>query len=90
METLTRTHSDPQRAGDQLLDLAWALSSDGLDGHEGSIRQVVTAARAAGVSPVVVGVLADPSEPEVARLRAFGQVVTALARSGDQVHDIAA
>ena len=90
MGTMTRPHTDPQRADDQLFDLAWALSSDGFNGHEGSIRQVVTAARAAGVSSVVVGILADPSEPEVARLRAFGQVVTAIARSGDQDHDIAA
>ena len=45
MGTLTHPHTDPQRTGDQLLDLAWAVSSDGFDGHEGAIRQVVTAAR---------------------------------------------
>ena len=49
MGTLTRPHTDPQRTSDQLLDLAWAVSYDGFDGHEGAIRQVVTAARAAGV-----------------------------------------
>jgi hypothetical protein len=90
METMPRMHTDPRRRGDQLVDLAWALASDGFAGHEGSIRQVVRSARAAGVSPIVVGILADPSEPEVARLRAFGHVATALAASSDQAHDVAA
>ena len=36
------------------------------------IRAVVRAARAHGVSPVLVDILADPGQPEVARLRAFG------------------
>ncbi len=40
---------------------------------------MVRAARAAGVSPSLVDVLADPTEPEVARLRAFGHVAAALA-----------
>ena len=73
-----------------LTDLAWALESDGIRGHEVSIRQVVRSARAAGVSSVAVDILADPSEPEVARLRAFGQVASALAASGDRVRDLAA
>ena len=90
MATLIHTPTNPQRPGDGLLELAWALSSDGFDGHEDSISQVVRWARAARVTPVVVGVLADPTEPEVARLRAFGHVATALATIGDQAHDIAA
>jgi hypothetical protein len=36
---------------------------------------------ALGVSPTLVAVLADPAEPEVARLRAFGCIATALACS---------
>jgi hypothetical protein len=90
METMTRPHTDPRLSGDHLADLAWALASDGLDAHEVSIRRVVSWARAAGVSPVVVGILADPSAPEVARLRAFGQIATALAAPRDQVQAIAA
>jgi hypothetical protein len=90
METTPRLQTVPRRPGDQLPNLAWALSSDGLDAHEVSIRQVVSWARAAGVSPVLVGILADPSEPEVARLRAFGRIATALAACGHQVHDVAA
>jgi hypothetical protein len=73
-----------------LADLAWALESDGIGRHEVSVRQVVRWARAAGVSSVAVDILADPREPEVARLRAFGQVAGALALSGHQVHDLAA
>jgi hypothetical protein len=90
METMSRLQTFPPRPGDRLPDLAWALSCDGLGAHEVSIRQVVSWARAADVSPVLVGILADPSEPEVARLRAFGRIATALAECGHHVHDVAA
>jgi hypothetical protein len=63
----------------QLDQLAWDLASEGFEGHEVVVRQVVRSARAAGVSPTLVDILADPAEPEVARLRAFGHVVAALA-----------
>jgi hypothetical protein len=65
----------------QLDALAFDLASDGFTGHELAIRQVVRAARAAGPSRVphpLVDVLADPAEPEVARLRAFGRIAVAL------------
>ena len=67
----------------QLEALAFDLASDGLAGHELAIRQVVRAARAAGPSRVprtLVDVLADPAEPEVARLRAFGTIALAISR----------
>jgi hypothetical protein len=79
-----------------LLDeLAWDLASDGFVGHEVVVRQLVRSARAAGLSATLVEVLADPAEPEVARLRAFGHVAAALAArpaaTGDQTgHDAAA
>ena len=44
------------------------------------VRDVVRSARAAGLSDVLIGVLADPSQPEVARLRAFGRLTAALDR----------
>ena len=76
----------------QLESLAFDLASDGFAGHELAIRQVVKAARAAGATRVprtLVDVLADPAEPEVARLRAFGTIALALSRV--QVdHDAAA
>jgi hypothetical protein len=67
----------------QLEALAFDLASDGIAGHELAIRQVVRAARTAGPSRVprtVVDVLADPAEPEVARLRAFGTIALAISR----------
>ena len=64
--------------------LAWDLASDGFVGHEAAVRQVVRSARAAGVSPLAARVLADPQQPEVARLRAFGRIDAALAARGDR------
>jgi hypothetical protein len=62
----------------QLTDLAEDLAVDGFGGHEHAVRDVVRAARQRGVAPLLVAVLADPREPEVARLRAFGRIAVAL------------
>lgn len=62
-----------------LADLAWDLASDGFVGREADVRQVVRTARANGVSPVLIAVLGDPREPEIARLRAFGRITATLA-----------
>ena len=63
----------------QLHELAWDLEFRGFAGQEVALRPVIRAARVLGVSRTVVDVLADPAEPEVARMRAFGQVASALA-----------
>ena len=63
----------------QLVELAWDLELRGFAGQEAALRPVIRAARVLGVSRTLVDVLADPAEPEVARLRAFGRVATALA-----------
>jgi hypothetical protein len=81
METTVRLHVDEPGLGYQLRQLAWALGSDGIDGHEDSFRHVVSSAHAAGVSSVLIEILADPTQPEIARLRAFGRVAAALAAS---------
>jgi hypothetical protein len=60
-------------------DLAWELASDGFAGREHAVRQVALTARAQGLPAVLTGILADPTEPEVARLRAFGRIATLLA-----------
>ncbi len=60
-------------------DLAWDLATDGFSGHENAVLAVVRAARQRGVSPVLVDILADVRQPEVARLRAFGRIAVALA-----------
>jgi hypothetical protein len=65
----------------ELFALAWELDARGFAGQEAAVRRVVRAARAHGVSRVAAEVLADPTEPAVARLRAFGSVAAALARA---------
>jgi hypothetical protein len=62
-----------------LTDLAWDLASDGFVGRENAVRQVVRTARSQGVPSVLTEVLADPSAPAVARLRAFGRIAALLA-----------
>ena len=64
-----------------LTELALDLASDGFGGHEHAVRSVVRSARDRGVAPTLVAVLADPRQPEVARLRAFGRIAVALAEA---------
>ncbi len=63
----------------ELTNLAADLVSDGFAGHDAAVRDVVCAARLHGVRAVLVDILADPDQPEVARQRAFGNVAAALA-----------
>jgi hypothetical protein len=63
----------------QLRELAWDLEFRGFAGQENALRPVIRAARVLGVSRTLVDILADPAEPEAARMRAFGHVATALA-----------
>ncbi len=58
--------------------LAWDLERTGLAGREDIIGRVVDRAGPSGVNPVLVAVLADRSEPECARIRAFGRVALQL------------
>jgi|HigsolmetaAR202D_1030399.scaffolds.fasta_scaffold33392_2 hypothetical protein len=62
-----------------LTTLAWDLASDGFAGRDAAVRQVVVAARAAGVPAALVDTLADARRPEPVRLRAFGRIAAALA-----------
>ena len=62
--------------------LAQVIESHGLVGHESAIDAVCRAARTAGLSPVLVDVLADHHQPEVARVRAFGTLTARLAGRG--------
>jgi hypothetical protein len=66
--------------------LAWEIEDGGIAGRELAMRRVVRAGQALGVSPTLVAVLADPAEPEVARLRAFGRIATALAEAARSPH----
>jgi hypothetical protein len=55
------------------------LDELGLDAASHDIENLVAVARRYGVAPVAADVLADPSQPDVARLRAFSHVAAALA-----------
>ena len=63
----------------ELAQLGTDLAFDGIGGHEPAVRDVVRAARRAAVSPVLTDILADPRQPEVARLRAYGRIAVRLA-----------
>lgn len=60
-------------------DLAAAVDVDGLSAHEHEVRSMARRAQTSGVAVVAADVLADRSQPTVARLRAFGLVAGALA-----------
>ena len=62
-------------------DLAAAVSTDGIAAHSARVDHFVAGARAAGVRPALVSILADPSQPEVARMRALGRVLAELDRA---------
>jgi hypothetical protein len=66
-------------SGVDVTDLAWDLASDGFAGRERAVRQVVLTARGQGLPTALTEILADPGEPEVARLRAFGRIAALLA-----------
>jgi hypothetical protein len=61
-----------------LAEMGWDLASDGFAGRETAVREVVRTARANGLSPVLAGILGDPRQPTVARLRAYGRIAAAL------------
>jgi hypothetical protein len=58
--------------------LAQQVDLRGFEAAEPVLRDLAVAARNAGVSPVLVAVLADASEPEVARIRALAKVRMAM------------
>lgn len=61
-----------------LMQWGFKVDLDGIAAHEDEAEQVVAAARRAGLSPVLVGVLADRTEPAPARTRSFGRLAMAL------------
>ncbi len=56
------------------------IDAQGLSATTREVQALVTLARELGVTPVAVDVLADASQPEPARLRAFAHVVQAVLR----------
>lgn len=61
-----------------IADLGIALDEDGLQAHRELVLEL--ARQASPIAPVAAGVLASETEPDVARLRAFAVVASALVR----------
>jgi hypothetical protein len=57
------------------------IADHGLGSSTRDLNNLIGIARRAGVAPVVVVVLDDPTEPDTARMRAFAAVVSALVNS---------
>ena len=57
------------------LQLAESVVADGFAPHQEALADLLAEAYHRGVDPVVVGVVADPTEPTVARERALGRLI---------------
>lgn len=61
-------------------DLALRVATHGVDSERGAVSALVRQARQVGLDPVITDIVTDPREPFVARQRAFGEIVSGLAR----------
>lgn len=59
-------------------ELAHRVAAEGIDAHPVAVFELAHAAHDLGVAQVLIDVLVDPSEPEAARLRAFGRIASVL------------
>lgn len=67
-----------------LAHVAACIADGGIDSATSAdLGAVVSAARGAGASEVVITVLVDPTEPAVARERAFAKLVSKIAGAID-------
>ena len=60
-------------------DLAGRLAQNGAAALEAELARFVDHARTLGASPVLLSILEDREQPDVARQRAFGRIVTEIA-----------
>ena len=70
-----------------LARIASNIDTHGIDANETAVSMVVDRAWIAGVDPVLLSVLSDVTQPEIARDRAFGMIATALAAAGPAISD---
>jgi hypothetical protein len=75
------TTNNPLMTVTRLGDIARQIDLDSRAGLEAELSDVVSAARALDLSPVLVSVLAGRDEPTVARHRAFGRLAVAIERA---------
>jgi hypothetical protein len=69
-----------------LTRIASDIDRYGVAANEAAVTEVIGWAQAAGVDHVLLSVLWDATQPEVARARAFGMIATALA-AGEATSD---
>jgi len=67
--------------------LAHQLDEHGIAGCEQSLQAVVRLACAVAIDAVLVDILADPTAPDVARMRAFGRIAVLLERRSGSDRD---
>lgn len=75
---------------DALLGLAEAVVADGFPAHTAALADVVAVARRAGVRTVLVDIVADEASPVVARQRALGRLIVALASGHRELQPVPA
>jgi hypothetical protein len=59
-------------------ELADRLATQGPAALQRELRRLIRDARRRGVTPLLVTILADPGQPDVARQRAFGRILAEL------------
>ena len=62
-------------------DLAERVATEGPAAAGAELRRFIREARRRSATPLLVAILADPSQPEVARQRAFGKLHAELDRA---------
>jgi hypothetical protein len=70
-----------------LARIASDIDRHGIAANETAVTMMVERARTADVNPVLLSVLSDATQPEVARVRAFGKIATALAAARSATSD---
>jgi hypothetical protein len=76
---LRSTVREPPRDTVDLDDLAYRLASRRPIELEAELARFIRHAAAAGASPLLLSILADPHQPDIVRQRAFGRVACDLA-----------
>jgi hypothetical protein len=69
----------PTAASDDSRPVDSEQITDAIEGQEQAIRRIARSTLSAGLSPLLVGILADPFAPKVASLGAYRWVAAALA-----------
>jgi hypothetical protein len=79
MATTLGPRIDEMRSRGEGGDAARAGELDAIEGHAHSIGRIARSTLSVGLSPLLVGILADPFEPKFASLGAYRWVAAALA-----------